>query len=160
MPTLADEIRNDHKRILNRLQQLINRRRIEPEFVRPTIAAIGAHHLAEEDTLYDALKSFALASIGEAQVYHLVLDDLTHDIDVGGCSGETLQYQLSLLLHLLENHFQFEETQLLETLSSKFSIGQQVELGRQYRQRYRQSITALHLSSKAGQLTVVELKNY
>jgi len=157
--TLADEICDDHERILCRLEQLAEREAIDAKSAQPILVAIGAHHLAEEDTLYDALKSYALASIGEAQVYHMVLDDLTHAIDGSHQSEDPLRYQLRLLRHLLEHHFMMEETQLLEILIDRFSLKQQLALGRQYRERYRQNIRALRRKEISDQFAIVEMNS-
>ncbi len=156
---LTDEIRNDHERILSRLRQLSARPGITANSVRPIMAAIGAHHLAEEDTLYDALKTFALAGVGEAKVYHLVLDDLTHTIECDQLNAEPLRYQLRLLEHLLEHHFKVEETQLLEILVGKFSLQQQLGLGREYRERYRNNISALQRAGPRFHLAPVVVED-
>lgn len=157
--SLADEICNDHERILNRLNQLSDRHGIAANSVRPILAAIGAHHLAEEETLYNALKSCAHAGVGEAQVYHLVLDDLTYSIERNEQSDEPLNYQLRLLQHLLEHHFMAEETQLLEIMDRKFSLQQQLDLGVQYRELYRKNITALQRINPLGLLTPIVFEN-
>lgn len=111
--------------------------------VREVTMAIGAHHLAEEETLYEALRGVAEMHVGQAKVFHQVLDDLTHTIECGGQLDEPLRYQMLLLKQLLVNHFQMEEALLLELFAEEFPRQENVDLGRLYRLRYQKYLTLI-----------------
>lgn len=142
-PMLIDEIRADHAQILMQMKKLIHRVSIRQVHLDRLFLEIGAHHLAEEDTLYDATKPFAVESVGQAQAFHLVLDDFAQTIQFGDRTHEPLRYQLLLLQHLLDENFRFEEGQLMNVLSTAVSTRRQRALGQRYRFCYQQNLIKL-----------------
>ena len=144
--SLADEIYDDHKKILIYIQHLCQQHQISRSAVRALATIMGAHHLAEEEILYSVLNTTtaqARDQVGLAQGYHLVLDDLMYGIEQGDRLDETLRYQLLLLENLLRHHFLMEENELLPIFVDTFSRQQQCNFGYLYRQLYEQNIAIL-----------------
>ena len=141
--SLVEAIREDHQSILEGVREIRRRSSIDREAISKLSLAVGAHHLAEEDTLYDVLSSVASARVGEARAYHIVLDDLTHAIERGPRIQETTRDQVRLLEQLLRHHFRTEESELLEILPDNLTAEDLRQLGRTYRRRYRDNLATI-----------------
>ena len=134
--TISTEIRNDHVWILHALRQIVRHGSLELAEIRRVTNVIGAHHLAEEETLYEPLKTLRHTSVGRAQQYHIILDDLTHSIELGRRRDRSTRSQILLLENLLEHHFYIEEQVLLPAFVGNFSAAHQLMFGEEYRHRF------------------------
>lgn len=135
--TLSTEIRSDHVWILHELRQIVRRGSFERSEIRRVTTALGAHHLAEEETLYEPIKALRRASVDRAEQYHIVLDDLTHSIEFASRVDPSVNGQILLLENLLEHHFFIEEQVFLPALVGNFSESDQWVFGEEYRLRFR-----------------------
>ena len=139
--TLADEIRADHGRILDSLGRLASDGEIDDDHIESVLVTIGAHHLAEEETLYAALDERESAAIGQARAYHVVLDELVDSIQDWSFRDEPVRHRIELLKNLMRQHFEFEEERFLDGIDGLLPVDEQDELGTDYRRRcgdYRQ----------------------
>ena len=140
---LSIEIRNDHARILHQLRQVIVSGNLERPAVSRVTVALGAHHLAEEETLYEPIKPLRHVSVGRAQQYHLVLDDLMDSIETSSQTDKSLHCRLLLLENLLEHHFFIVDQVLLPAFIGNFSMADQLVFGEEYRRRYHKYVAIL-----------------
>lgn len=141
--TLSTEIRNDHLWILHQLRQIAGRGGLKSSEIRNVTGALGAHHLAEEETLYEPVKTLRHTSVGRAQQYHIVLDDLTQSIEHGRLSNKAMHCQILLLENLLEHHFFIEEQVLLPAFNGNFTVADQLAFGEEYRRRFDRYVQKL-----------------
>jgi hypothetical protein len=156
--TLSVEIRRDHVWILHQLRQVARRGNPELSEIRAIINVLGAHHLAEEETLYEPIKFLRNTSVDCAQQYHIVLDNLTHSIEQGGHSDNVKRCQILLLENLLEHHFSAEEQLLLPAFNGNFSATDRLVFGHEYRRRvnrYAEMLGRRALHRRSSRLAVV-----
>lgn len=145
--SIGDEICSDHARIMGQLEALIDCRAWKKGRSRQLFALIGAHHLAEEETLYSGLFPERSQSVGQALAFHAVLDDLIHNIEKNQGVDSSLQYELLLLHHLLGLHFDAEEAELLELFVEQNSVDFQFRLGQEYRATFTAALEELQFDA-------------
>ena len=129
----------DHASILSDLKKLSLEASPNAKLAKRLFVNLGAHHLAEEATLYQFLARTHLPVIGRAQVFHEVLDVLADGILIIGDTDGMMCHRLSLLEYLLRVHFADEEAMLL---GSRHAVGiakHQQWLGEQYQLQLMQA---------------------
>lgn len=139
--TLLIEARRDIERILRELQQILDSGELSlhsnANTLRQVITEISARHLAKEDTLLQTLNDSFPKDVGEARVFHLLVDDLTHVISSGGYHDETIVSHIGVLKLLLQHHFFTAESMLLDLAANVLTDEKQIELGKCYRENYQ-----------------------
>lgn len=134
--TLVDEICDDHDYIICHLDTLISAEEISHDEAHEALTTIGAHHIAEEQTLYTQLQPVFPQAMGQSQVYHTVLDDIIHSVASTSTTSEQRRFELSLLRDLLRHHFDTEESEHLTYIAEQLSGHEQNRLGRLYRLKF------------------------
>lgn len=149
MVTLSEEICSDHQIIVSRVRSLCTQSTPNRTKLYELMTITGAHHLAEEEVLYDQFRHAAGQAVGEAKVFHLILDDLSHSIGNDGIHFcETLVSQLSLFDRLLQHHFMIEESELLLPMADAMSLRKQIALGQRYREHFLRNLILLRHSPR------------
>ena len=133
--TITEEIRSDHQRLIATLDQLIAREKTPERFskLKRCLTQLGAHHLAEEESILQAMKCCQHDELGEIQAFHEVLDNLADTISFGGPKSETLEHELRVLRHLISLLSDAEETKVLTMAEWELSLPKRVELASNYR---------------------------
>jgi hemerythrin-like domain-containing protein len=108
---IFEKIEEEHDEFKEMLSQLESKRKEDTfkEFKKELIA----HNQAEEQTLYEAIKTDqkgkAMALVGTEE--HRIGATVVHKLDKA--TGEDWNVQINLLKHLLEKHIEVEEEELI-----------------------------------------------